>query len=140
MSTDALYGSCVDETLKLYSATVEGSLNQPPAAAASFASNAQASLRLPFANITYKYIFGYRGRNSMFGLILASQHSTRHNRFNSHSTYGDLERAVGTAVCHGDELFYLFNLKFNTRRPEDARDQRMMRRMLILWTDFAKHG
>lgn len=140
MSTDALYGACIDETLKLYSAAVDGSLGKQQTNNLAFPSNPRISLRLPFANITYKYIFGYRGRNSMFGLILSNQHSTRHNRYNSQSTYGDLARAVTTSVCHGDELFYLFNLKFNTRRPEDARDQRMKRRMLILWTDFAKHG
>lgn len=137
MSTDALYGSCIDETLRLYS-TAATSSNQNLNVMGHF-------LSLPFTNITYKYVFGYRGRNSMLNLILQGNHRQLigyNNRglmwwpSNNNQEFDP----TSNAVCHGDELFYLFNLKFSTRKPQDNRDALIQRRLLHLWTDFAKHG
>lgn len=108
------------------------------------APSSKANLLLPFANITYKYLYSHRGRNSMLSLILSGNH---HNRgsFNRNfalpqSIAADFGHAVNAAVCHGDELFHLFTLKFASRKPEDNRDLQVQRLMLSLWTDFAKHG
>lgn len=160
MSTDALYGACIDETLRLYSAATTASSEthshkhhhqQHPSSVTSdlpaVALGSQANLLMPFANITYKYVFSYRGRNSMLSLILAGAHQQRHS-FNRHfalppaplPTADHFGAAVTSAVCHGDELFYLFALKFPSRRPDDNRDLLMQRTLLSLWTDFAKHG
>nr|XP_046916154.1 esterase E4-like isoform X1 [Dermatophagoides farinae] len=137
MSTDALYGSCIDETLRLYS-TAATSSKQNLNVMGHF-------LSLPFTNITYKYVFGYRGRNSMLNLILQGNHRQLigyNNRglmwwpSNNNQEFDP----TSNAVCHGDELFYLFNLKFSTRKPQDNRDALIQRRLLHLWTDFAKHG
>ncbi|KAH9413589.1 Carboxylesterase 5A [Dermatophagoides pteronyssinus] len=137
MSTDALYGSCIDETLRLYSAAATSS-NQNLNAMNHF-------LSLPFTNITYKYVFGYRGRNSMLNLILQDNHRQQIG-YNDKglmwwpSNNNQEFDPTSVAVCHGDELFYLFNLKFSTRKPQDNRDALVQRRLLLLWTDFAKHG
>ena len=139
MGTDALYGSCIDETLRLYSAatstTSASHLNAP---------NSKANLLLPFANITYKYLFEHRGRNSMLSLILSGNHHNRQS-FNRNfvlptAITSDFSHIVNSAVCHGDELFHLFSLKFASRKPVDNRDLLVQRIMLSLWTDFAKHG
>lgn len=136
MSTDALYGSCIDETLRLYSTATINDKNRE---------------LLPFANMTYKYLFGYRGKNSMLNLILNGNHLTNANvkptgRFNYnpgdyfYPTNNNEYRNLMNAACHGDELFYLFNLKFTTKKPFDNRDAFVQRNLLHLWTDFAKYG
>ena len=172
MSTDALYGACIDETLRLYSAATTASSHHhhpqqqqqhyqqhsSPVTSAlgdllpAVALGSQTNLLLPFANITYKYVFSHRGRNSMLSLILAgATHQQRHS-FNRHFALppstsvstGEQQHfgatAINSAVCHGDELFYLFALKFPSRRPDDNRDLLVQRTVLSLWTDFAKHG
>ena len=96
MTTDSLYVSCVDETIKLYAQT-----------------------RAP----AYMYTFEYKGENSMVNLLV-----------NNQPTYFD------TGVCHGDELFLLFNLRINGMREPSLDDRRVGNRILTLWTDFAKHG
>lgn len=47
---------------------------------------------------------------------------------------------VDPGVCHGDELFYLFNLEIDRMRKESFKDHRMTTRMTTLWTDFASFG
>lgn len=69
------------------------------------------------------YYFEYKGENSMVNLLL-----------NGHPTLLD------TGVCHGDELFYLFNLEIDRMKKESFRDQRMTQRMTTLWTDFATYS
>ncbi|KAK4880590.1 hypothetical protein RN001_008736 [Aquatica leii] len=68
----------------------------------------------------YYYVFGYRGTQS-YSLIF----SDANDKYN----YG---------VCHGDELFYLFNLKFppNTEFTED--ELKISNVLGSLWTNFAK--
>lgn len=130
MSTDALYGSCIDETLKLYHdsnmhnhETRSGNIN----------------LVFPQTNSTYKYLFKYKGRNSMLGTILSGNYFNVNNLHPSLSFDSEMNQILNSAVCHGDELFHLFNLKFASRKPEDNRDKLTQRRLLMLWTDFAKH-
>lgn len=96
MTTDALYVSCADETLKLL-----------------------AQSRAP----VYQYAFEHRGQNSMVNLLV-----------NNVPTY------YPTGVCHGDELFYLFNLRISGLREMSLEDVRVENRLLTLWTDFAKYG
>lgn len=139
MSTEALYSSCIDETLRLYSASAVAS-------SSGFEEKATTNLLLlPFANITYKYVFDYRGKNSMLSLILNGGGLNRPTIINRNFIFPinfnpEFNHAINNAVCHGDELFYLFNLKFASRKPDDNRDLIIQRRMLLLWTDFAKHG
>lgn len=61
MSSDALYGSCIDETLKLYSRHESGQMS------------------------TYMYLFDYLGQNSMVNLI--TNNSPR--LFNTGVCHGD---------------------------------------------------
>jgi carboxylesterase type B len=98
MSSDVLYNSCVDETVKVYWST------QAP---------------------VYQYLFHYKGSNSMVSLLMNSP---------SHSRLWD------TGVCHGDDLFLLFNMRILGLREENNRDRRISERMTTLWTDFAKTG
>lgn len=134
MSTDSLYSSCIDETIRMYSAATSTSKS-------TILAN-KANLLLPFANVTYKYVFDYRGKNSMLSLILSGNHLNRQSYSRSFvfPINPDFSRVTNSAVCHGDELFYLFNLKFSSRKPEDNRDTMMQRKLILLWTDFAKHG
>lgn len=94
MSSDALYNSCVDETIKLYWQS-----------------------RAP----VYQYVFEYKGENSMVNLLV-----------NNNPTL------FSTGVCHGDELFYLFNLRIVGLRPPSYQDNMVSNRLVTLWTDFAK--
>ena len=163
MSTDALYGSCIDETLRLYSAsstsTSSNSNSIIPHLDLRTSLKSSNLLLFPFANITYKYVFEYRGRNSMLSLILNGNHYHHHHHNQNHDSFqhrhhyhhqnlalpaqslnSEFNHIVNSAVCHGDELFYLFSLKFSSRKPENNRDLLMQRLLLSLWTDFAKHG
>ncbi|CAG2103189.1 unnamed protein product [Medioppia subpectinata] len=97
MSSDALYTSCIDETLKVYS-------------------------QIPDA-IAYQYLFAYKGRNSLVNVLMD----------NSMTLFE-------TGVGHGDELFYLFDLKITSQRWFSRKDIQTRERVLTLWTDFAKHG
>lgn len=96
MSSDALYNSCIDETVKAYWQT------QAP---------------------VYQYLYEYKGDNSMVNLLV-----------NSAPTL------FPTGVCHGDELFLLFNLRIIGLRDLSPIDSRVANRLVTLWTDFAKHG
>lgn len=96
MTSDALYNSCVDETIKLYW------LSRAP---------------------VYQYVFEYRGENSMVNLLV-----------NNNPVF------FPTGVCHGDELFYLFNLRIVGLRPPSFQDNLVSSRLVTLWTDFAKYG
>lgn len=100
MSTDALYVSCVDETVKTYWRS------QSP---------------------VYQYLFEYSGSNSMLKLLMNTRDSE------SIALYP-------TPVCHGDELFYLFNLRILGLREDNFNDRTISHRMTTLWTDFAKVG
>lgn len=71
----------------------------------------------------YMYSFEFKGENSMVKLLV-----------NNAPTLFD------TGVCHGDELFHLFNLRINGLREPSFADRKVGDRMLTLWTDFAKHG
>jgi len=97
MSSDALYTSCIDDTLKLYS-------------------------QLPGA-IAYMYLFAYKGSNSLVNVLVDNS-----------------QTIFDTGVCHGDELFYLFDLKISSHRLSSRKDMQIRERILTLWTDFAKHG
>lgn len=96
MTTDALYVSCIDETIRLLAES---------------------------GYSTYMYTFEYQGQNSMIELVL-----------------NGAPKMFQTGVSHGDELFYLFNLKIGRLRPPSFKDDRISKRMLTLWTDFAKYG
>lgn len=96
MSTDSLYVSCVDETLK------------------RFAKNGAKA---------FMYSFEYRGTNSM--IYLLKKHRSP---------------LLDTVVCHGDELLYLFYLKFKNFKPFSHDDEIMSKRLVTLWTSFAKFG
>lgn len=96
MSTDGLYLSCIDETIRLL---VEAGYS------------------------TYMYTFEYQGQNSMIELVL-----------------NGAPKVFQTGICHGDELFYLFNLKLGRVRLPSFRDEKVSQKMLTLWTDFAKYG
>jgi len=96
MSSDALYNSCVDETIKLYWQT------QSP---------------------VFAYVFDYKGENSMVNLLVNEQPTV-----------------FSTGVCHGDELFLLFNLRILGLRDSSHMDDRVSNRLTSLWTDFAKIG
>ncbi|KAK4880591.1 hypothetical protein RN001_008737 [Aquatica leii] len=68
----------------------------------------------------YYYVFGYRGTQS-YSLI-----------------FSDVNDKYNYGVCHGDELFYLFNLKF-TPDKEFTEDELKISNVLgSLWTNFAK--
>ena len=96
MTSDALYSSCIDETVKLYWRS-----------------------RAP----VYQYVFEYRGQNSMVNLLV-----------NNNPTL------FPTGVCHGDELFYLFNLRILGLQQPSYKDNLVSNRLVTLWTDFAKYG
>ncbi|RWS19637.1 neuroligin-2-like protein, partial [Leptotrombidium deliense] len=71
----------------------------------------------------YMYLFDYQGSNSMVKLLI-----------NNAPTLFD------TGVCHGDELFHIFDLKIGRLRNPSFTDNQVSQRMLTLWTDFAKYG
>lgn len=96
MSSDALYNSCIDETVKLYWQS-----------------------RAP----VFQYVFEYKGQNSMVNLLV-NNNPTR----------------FPTGVCHGDELFHLFNLRIMGLQPPSYQDNIVSNRLVTLWTDFAKYG
>lgn len=96
MSSDALYLSCIDETLRLYS-----------------------KHSVP----SFMYLFAYRGHNSLVDLLI-----------------GNEPTLFNTGVCHGDELFYLFDLNIEGKKIPFPSDVRVEQRLLTLWTDFAKFG
>ncbi|XP_054168154.1 cholinesterase 2-like [Oppia nitens] len=97
MSSDALYTSCIDQTLKLYSKVPETPV--------------------------YMYLFAYKGANSLVNILVDNS-----------------KTMFETGVCHGDELFYLFDLKMSSQRWTFSKDMQIRERLLTLWTDFAKHG
>lgn len=45
-----------------------------------------------------------------------------------------------TGVCHGDDLFSIFNLRINGLKQPSFTDNKVSNRMVTLWTDFAKYG
>ena len=45
-----------------------------------------------------------------------------------------------TGVCHGDDLFSIFNLRINGLKQHSFTDNKVSNRMVTLWTDFAKYG
>ncbi|KAI1292264.1 Venom carboxylesterase-6 [Halotydeus destructor] len=96
MTGDALYNSCVDETVNLYGRT-----------------------RAP----VYRYVFEHKGQNSMVNLLVNNEPTL-----------------YKTGVCHGDELFYLFNLRISGMKNPSEEDMKVENKMLTLWTDFAKNG
>lgn len=100
MSTDALYVSCIDDTIKTYWRS------QSP---------------------IYQYLFQYTGSNSMLKLLMNNPNGERISLY-------------PPPVCHGDELFYLFNLRILGLREENLSDLQISHRMTTLWTDFAKVG
>lgn len=71
----------------------------------------------------FMYSFEHKGENSMVNLLV-----------NNRPTLFD------TGVCHGDELFYLFNLRINGMRNPSFDDEKVGDRILTLWTDFGKYG
>lgn len=96
MSSDALYNSCIDETIKLYWYS-----------------------RAP----VYHYVYEYKGENSMVNLLI-----------------NNVPTLFNTGVCHGDDLFSIFNLRINGLKPPSFNDNKVSNRMVTLWTDFAKYG
>uniref|UniRef100_T1KVJ7 Carboxylesterase type B domain-containing protein n=1 Tax=Tetranychus urticae TaxID=32264 RepID=T1KVJ7_TETUR len=71
----------------------------------------------------YMYLFGYKGSNSMIKILLNNSPTV-----------------IDTGVCHGDELFYLFNLEMDKFRPTNVKDSLATRLLVDLWTDFAAYG
>ncbi|XP_015782260.1 carboxylesterase 4A isoform X2 [Tetranychus urticae] len=71
----------------------------------------------------YLYIFDYRGQNSMVERIISKALIP-----------------VDTGPSHGDELFYIFDMKLGTSRNQPFRDKKVSQRITSLWTDFAKFG
>ena len=58
-----------------------------------------------------------------------------------------VERIISKALIpgdsgpsHGDELFYIFDMKLGANRNQLFRDKKVSQRMTSLWTDFAKFG
>lgn len=96
MSSDALYNSCIDETIKLYWFS-----------------------RAPI----YHYVYEYKGENSMVNLLI-----------------NNVPTLFNTGVCHGDDLFSVFNLRINGLKPASFTDNKVSNKMVTLWTDFAKYG
>jgi carboxylesterase type B len=47
-----------------------------------------------------------------------------------------------SGVCHGDELGYLFHSAFTADRKLDPDEEslKMLTRMVMMWTNFAKSG
>ena len=72
---------------------------------------------------TYMYLFSYKGRHSLVNLLIDSS-----------------QTLFDTGVCHGDELFYLFDLKVTSLGRPNRKDKQIRERFLTLWTDFAKYG
>lgn len=60
--------------------------------------------------------------------------------FRCHPVNGKANLFHQTGVCHGDELFYLFDLQIKGNIPQSFADMRIGERILTLWTDFAKYG
>ena len=127
MSTDALYSSCIEETLQLYSSST---------------TQTTSEIIVPFRNVTYKYIYDHRGQNSMLNMILTGNNNHQNVVLTPNSIHSpeNFASSVSNSVCHGDELFNLFERKFASKKPNDNHDLRVERHMLSLWTDFAKHG
>lgn len=71
----------------------------------------------------YMYTFEHKGENSMVNLLI-----------NNSPTLFD------PGVCHGDELFHLFDMKISGLRVPSYEDNQVTQKILTLWTDFAKYG
>ncbi|XP_053207980.1 acetylcholinesterase-like isoform X2 [Panonychus citri] len=71
----------------------------------------------------YVYLFDYKGENSMIKILLNNSPTV-----------------IDTGVCHGDELFYLFNLEMDKTKTPSFQDTRTSQRLITLWTDFATYG
>ncbi|XP_037041278.1 esterase E4 isoform X1 [Bradysia coprophila] len=74
----------------------------------------------------YFYRFAYDGKLNMFKKLLIVRQKA-------------LKQVKG--ACHGDELFYLFNLKIvDIERLEKSVSTRVASEMCKMWTNFAKYG
>lgn len=65
-------------------------------------------------------------------------------RFGFDGALGLFKRLMGISkqgVCHGDEMGYLFHFGFfNLSLNSDSPEIQVKRRMVAMWTNFAKYG
>lgn len=117
MSSDSAYGNCIEETARLLSRSADA--------------------------LVYFYSYEYRGTNSMLDLLVNLQNEVEQNVQAKHSVNRAsnsapwLELDKNQIVCHGDELFSLFNLKTGNLKPYSDRDLYAQKRLITLWTEFA---
>lgn len=75
---------------------------------------------------------------------LKTINSTYFYRFNFDGALGLYKRLMGLSrqgVCHGDELGYLFHFGFfNLNLDFQSIEILVKRRMVTMWTNFAKYG
>lgn len=117
MATDSMYGSCMEQT-----------------------ATALSSAGLP----VHLYQFDYRSSNSMLELLLRLQRengvSVQHNlqsEPNSMPAPASLQVSLPKLICHGDELFSLFQLKISGLRPPTQLDRLVSAQLTSLWSEFA---
>jgi hypothetical protein len=126
MATDGMYGWCMEDT-------------------ASALSNAGLPVHV--------YQYDYKGSNSMLELLLRLQQesgsSVQHNMRNNlasvnnptSSSIGPMSQpalplAMQQLVCHGDELFSLFQLKISGLRATSQADQLVSVQLTNMWAEF----
>ena len=82
----------------------------------------------------FKYLFAYRGSSSVADIAMASMWSS------TKALMRGLLRIPGeaSAVCHGDELLYLFQVIPILQLLPTASDQAVSRSMVSWWANFAK--
>lgn len=75
---------------------------------------------------------------------LAENATTYVYRFGFDGELGLFKRLMGISrpgVCHGDEMGYLFHFGFfNLSLDPDSPEIQVKKRMVALWTNFAKYG
>lgn len=128
MATDGMYGWCMETT-----------------------ASALSDAGLP----VHVYQYDYRGSNSMLELLLRLQQESgspvQHNLHNPSSS--DIPRPSPSAaapmsppvlphnmqrlVCHGDELFSLFQLKISGLRASSEMDNLVSVQLTSMWAEFA---
>ena len=82
----------------------------------------------------FKYLFAYRGSSSVADIAMGSMWSS------TKALMRGLLRIPGeaSAVCHGDELLYLFQVTPILQMLPTASDQAVSRSMVSWWANFAK--
>ncbi|XP_044745324.1 uncharacterized protein LOC123307172 [Coccinella septempunctata] len=103
---------------------------------------------------TYFYVFSFEGEFNYFRKFATSKALPIHfvciyllNNFDREGVRNLLCKIANgmgynktPGVCHADELGYLFRTFFSPKMVEGSRESETVKRMVTLWTNFAKFG